>query len=544
MTDKRAKLGLRVWLAAATVLAAALAIGLLSHSSRSPRAGLASNPYLDPGTPLSGRAPDFALTDQFGHRVTLSSFRGRAVLLAFNDSECTTICPLTTAAMVEAKALLGSAGSSVALLGVDANPDATSIADVRSYSQAHGMLHQWQFLTGGKAQLKRVWAAYHIDVAIEQDQIDHTPALFLIDPNGRLRKLYVTQQAYSAVGQLGQLLAQDAAAVLPGHPRPRALRSYAQIPTLGPGTPVTLPRAGGGSVALGRPGTPQLLFFFATWVTETTDVRSQLDAVDRYRAAASRAGLPAPIAVDEASVEPSPTAVTRFLRALSRAPGFPVAIDASGRVADGYQVQDQPWFVLTSSTGRILWYWDASTQGPLSAAQLTRHVRAALSKAARVTVPSDASVPRALAGSPAPLAALHRQAGQLLESAPALAARLRSLRGYPVVLNAWGSWCGPCVAEFPLFASASVRYGRSVAFLGVDTNDFPGPARAFLAKHPISYPSYQSQSSQLNAIIPQGLIGTPTTIFFNRAGKIVYTHTGQYRSQGSLDEDIAQYAAG
>ena len=79
------------------------------------------------------------------------------VILAFNHSECTTISPPTTQAMLDARAMLGKAASRVQLLGVDANPTATSVEDVLSYSQLHGMLHQWHFLTGSLAQLKRVW---------------------------------------------------------------------------------------------------------------------------------------------------------------------------------------------------------------------------------------------------------------------------------------------------------------------------------------------------------------------------------------------------
>ena len=86
------------------------------------------------GTP----APDFRLTDQFGKRVSLSAFRGKVVLLAFNDSECTTICPLTTQAMLDAKAMLGPAARDVQLLGVDANPASISLQDVATYSELHG----------------------------------------------------------------------------------------------------------------------------------------------------------------------------------------------------------------------------------------------------------------------------------------------------------------------------------------------------------------------------------------------------------------------
>ena len=141
------------------------------------------------------------------------------VLLAFNDSECTTICPLTTTAMLDAKAMLGRAGNQIQLLGIDANPKSTSIEDVFSYSQLHGMLTAWHFLTGSLPQLEQVWRAYGIEAAIQAGEVAHTPALFVIDPQGPSASLYITQQSYSAVGQLGQLLAQEASQLLPCSPR-------------------------------------------------------------------------------------------------------------------------------------------------------------------------------------------------------------------------------------------------------------------------------------------------------------------------------------
>ena len=518
-----------------------LALSLLGGPGTARSDALASNPELDPGTPLNRPAPDFTLGDQFGAPVSLRSFRGKVVLLAFNDSECTTLCPLTTAAMLDAKAMLGAAGSRVQLLGVDANPAATSLEDVFSYSELHGMLHEWDFLTGSLPQLRRVWRAYAVEAEIQRGLISHTPALFVIDPRGREAKVYITQQSYAAIGQFGQILAQEASSLLPGHPRVDSGLSYSQIGGITPTVGAALPRAGGGTVRLGPGRSARLFLFFATWDQEVTSLGGQLDSLNGYQSAAAASGLPGLTGVDEGSVEPSSGALSRFLGALPRPLSYPLAIDRSGRVADGYDVQGVPWFVLTSPSGRILWYWEVDTSGWLSRMALAQRVQAALAREAKPPA-SAAAAARDLSGSPPPLAALHRQAGRLLGANTALAARIRGLRGFPVVINAWASWCTPCRAEFGLFASASAHYGREVAFVGADTDDSSSDAQSFLAQHPVSYPSYQATISELGSLAV--IEGLPTTIFVSRTGKVVYVHIGQYDSQGTLDEDIGSYALG
>jgi cytochrome oxidase Cu insertion factor (SCO1/SenC/PrrC family) len=328
-----------------------------SPTGSSVAAGM-NNSSLDLGSSLGSRpAPDFRLTNQFGQPMSLSQFRGKVVMLSFEDSECTTVCPLTTQSMLEAKQLLGAAGDKVQLLGVDANPDATSVADVLAYSRVHGMVNQWDFLTGARSQLTATWGAYGIAVQIERGQIDHTPALFVIDQRGRERELYLTQMAYSSVGQSAQVLADEIAGLLPGHPHVASQQSLAAVTVQGPTSHLTLPSAesGGGTVALG-PGRPRLIMFFATWLSEVSDLKSELIGANAYAAAARREGLPALTAVDETVVEPSAQTVRSYLK--GTALDYPVALDTTGRVADGYGVQDQPWFVLVSASGKIVWSHD------------------------------------------------------------------------------------------------------------------------------------------------------------------------------------------
>jgi cytochrome oxidase Cu insertion factor (SCO1/SenC/PrrC family) len=327
-----------------------------------------ANPNLDTGTALNGvPAPNLRLTNQFGQQMSLSQLHGKIVLLSFEDSECTTVCPLTTQSMVWAKQLLGPAGDAVRLVGVDANPTATTVSDVMAYSRAHGMVNQWDFLTGSVAQLKAAWSAYNIAVQIEQGQIDHTPALFVIDQQGREQKLYLTQMAYSSIGQSAEVLADEISSLLPSHPRVGSQESLASIAVQGPAQHVTLTSAlpatapstsssaASGTVTLG-PGAPRLVMFFATWLSETSDLRSELALGNAYTAYARTHGLPALTGVDETVAEPSAAVVRSYLEGLGLR--YPVGLDTTGRVADGYGVQDQPWFSLVNASGKIIWSHD------------------------------------------------------------------------------------------------------------------------------------------------------------------------------------------
>lgn len=80
--------------------------------------------------------------------------------------------------------------------------------------------------------------------------------------------------------------------------------------------------------------------------------------MNQYQILAHERKWPFLVAIDEAPTEPSPKALPGFLGSLASPLTYPVAIDSTGQVADGYQVKNQPWLALTSTSGKILWSHD------------------------------------------------------------------------------------------------------------------------------------------------------------------------------------------
>lgn len=171
--------------------------------------------------------------------------------------------------------------------------------------------------------------------------------------------------------------------------------------------------------------------------------------------------------------------------------------------------------------------------------QLTSSSSSSSGSDARLTL---AQVQARLAGSPAPLAALHAQAGQVLSGgAPALHTRLAALRGYPLVINKWASWCVPCQSERSAFQHASTSFGHSVAFVGIDSGDTSlTDGRAFLRALPVGYPSYYDQSGRLGTQIADSSF-TPVTVFYDRAGH-QFIWQGPFPSAARLEAAVRRYA--
>jgi thiol-disulfide isomerase/thioredoxin len=151
---------------------------------------------------------------------------------------------------------------------------------------------------------------------------------------------------------------------------------------------------------------------------------------------------------------------------------------------------------------------------------------------------------KSLAGSPPPLATLHAEANRLLPGGgTAYEGRIAALKGYPAVVNVWASWCGPCRFEFPILQQASARYGKRVAFLGIDSEDSDDAARTFLAEAPVPYPSYTDPDKDIAGAIGADR-GFPDTAFYDRRGRLVYLKQGPYSEQRELQADIEHCALG
>lgn len=152
---------------------------------------------------------------------------------------------------------------------------------------------------------------------------------------------------------------------------------------------------------------------------------------------------------------------------------------------------------------------------------------------------SEATAP--LEGAPPQLAAIRAQANRLLDGGTdAFEARLRQLRGTPVVVNKWASWCAMCRFEFPHFQSQAQERGGEIAFLGVDAEDSVDAARTFLERLPLPYPSYVDPGSEIAELI-EAPRTFPATAFYDRRGELVRTFQGTYSSEEQLAADIERY---
>lgn len=130
-----------------------------------------------------------------------------------------------------------------------------------------------------------------------------------------------------------------------------------------------------------------------------------------------------------------------------------------------------------------------------------------------------------LLGATAPAFRLQSLDGQVYD--------LRALRGKPVVLNFWSTWCPPCMEEHPLFSEAARRYAGRVQFLGVIYQDDPEKIRAFNERFGSWGPSLVDPQGE--AAIAYGVFGPPETFFIDAEGRIVEKVMGAVPPEALVD---------
>jgi thiol-disulfide isomerase/thioredoxin len=144
---------------------------------------------------------------------------------------------------------------------------------------------------------------------------------------------------------------------------------------------------------------------------------------------------------------------------------------------------------------------------------------------------------------PRELVSLREQANELLGGGTeAFGARLGELRGRPVVVNKWASWCGPCRFEFPFFQELATERGAEIAFLGIDSDDSEDAARTFLEELPLPYPSYSDPHHEIADEFLDNAREFPATGFYDSRGELAFVHRGVYASQDALAADIRRFA--
>jgi protein SCO1 len=184
-------------LALLAVAAELVVFGLLwLYAGRLPwRAG----PLATIGTELNGRsAPDFRLTDADGGGISLADLRGRVVVLTFLYTTCPDTCPLIASKLGQAHDRLGQRAREAAFVAISVDPERDTAARAGQYLDAQRLGGKLAFLTGDRPSLEGVWAGYGIGVrqvpiraasGAEAYEVAHNDVLYLIDRQGRLRRL-------------------------------------------------------------------------------------------------------------------------------------------------------------------------------------------------------------------------------------------------------------------------------------------------------------------------------------------------------------------
>ena len=166
-----------------TLLAAIGVVLLVSRNSAETQTVANSHTkFAGPTMPPHLVAKNFSLTDQHGHRVTMSSYRGRVVILTFIHSLCKDDCPLMVEQIKGALNDMPGSGQGIPAIGVSVAPKEDTVANRRKFLTVHGMNARIAFVNGPTATMRQIWRNYAI--AAGTGPQGHSAVVILIDKRG------------------------------------------------------------------------------------------------------------------------------------------------------------------------------------------------------------------------------------------------------------------------------------------------------------------------------------------------------------------------
>lgn len=176
------------------MLGIAILAGLLIQLA-GPRLGMVAI-FHGSALPLE-QAPDFKLSDQFGHSRSIGQFSGGPVVLTFLYTSCEDVCPTTADKLRVTYDLLGKDAAGLTFMAVSVDPARDTVEQARDFAEGHGPPQGWYFLTGTREQLEPVWKDYHVGVIAPDrtdgsavEEIAHAAPVFVVDSEGYRRLSY------------------------------------------------------------------------------------------------------------------------------------------------------------------------------------------------------------------------------------------------------------------------------------------------------------------------------------------------------------------
>ena len=173
-------------------LVAAIVFVVVTDRGPSGTGQAAQSEFDGPTMPPHLLAPNFTLTDQNGHTVSLSADRGKVVVLTFIHSLCHDTCPFMVEQIKGALNDLPDNGRNVPTIGVSVAHAEDTVKNRKAFLAKHEMTGQLQFVNGPLSAMRRVWHTWHIQPVTPK--IDHSTFVILIDKHGYERVGFAADQ--------------------------------------------------------------------------------------------------------------------------------------------------------------------------------------------------------------------------------------------------------------------------------------------------------------------------------------------------------------